>query len=266
MIQIAIVVFREVLEIALILGILASASKEIKHRSNYILTGLTLGIIASIALAFFTDQISASLEGMGQEFFNGLILIASAFMIGWTTLWMQKHARTLSSELKRLSTSVKEGRKPLYALLVVVLLSVIREGTEIVLFTYSYFVSGTKLSHIIIGLIIGIAGGSLIGLTLYLGIMKAFGKYFFSVTSWMLVFFASGIAIAGVGFWQNAEIIPSLKNPAIDLSNIISQQSFFGKFLNIFFGYIDQPSLMQVIVYFSCLTTLIIGLRIAKKV
>ena len=266
MLQIAIVVFREVLEIALILGILASASKEIKHRSNYILTGLTLGIIASIALAFFTDQISASLEGMGQEFFNGLILIASAFMIGWTTLWMQKHARTLSSELKRLSASVKEGRKPLYALLVVVLLSVIREGTEIVLFTYSYYVSGTEIYHIIAGLIIGIAGGSMIGLALYLGIMKAFGRYFFSVTSWLLIFFASGIAMAGVGFWQNANIVPSFKNPIIDLSNIISQQSFVGKFLNIFFGYIDQPSAMQLIVYFACLIILIIGLKIAKKV
>lgn len=266
MLQIAIVVFREVLEIALILGILASASKEIKHRSNYILTGLALGIIASIALAFFTDQISASLEGMGQEFFNGLILIASAFMIGWTTLWMQKHAKTLTSELKRLSISVKEGRKPLYALLIVVLLSVLREGTEIVLFTYSYYVSGTQINHIIAGLIFGILGGSMIGLALYLGIMKAFGRHFFTVTSWLLIFFASGIAMAGIGFWQNAEIIPSLKNPAIDLSNIIAQQSFFGKFLNIFFGYIDQPSLMQLIVYFSCLTTLIIGLKIARKV
>jgi high-affinity Fe2+/Pb2+ permease len=37
MLQIAIVVFREVLEIALILGILASSTKEIKGRSNYIL-------------------------------------------------------------------------------------------------------------------------------------------------------------------------------------------------------------------------------------
>ena len=53
MLQIAIVVFREVLEIALILGILASSTKEIKGRSNYILAGLFLGIAISIALAFF---------------------------------------------------------------------------------------------------------------------------------------------------------------------------------------------------------------------
>ncbi len=266
MLQIAIVVFREVLEIALILGILASATKEIKGRSNYILAGLFIGISLSIALAFFTDQISNSLNGMGQEFFNGLILLASAFMIGWTILWMQKHARNLSGELKRLGNSVKEGKKPLYALLIAVLFSVVREGTEIVLFTYSYFISGVKIYHLIGGLITGIFCGSLVGIALYLGILKAFGKYFFAITSWLLIFFASGIASAGIGFWQNAEIIPSLKNPAIDLSDIISQQSWLGKILNIFFGYIDQPSGMQLLVYFLTLTILIIGLRIAKKI
>ena len=266
MLQIAIVVFREVLEIALILGILASSTKEIKGRSNYILAGLFLGIVISIALAFFTDQISNSLNGMGQEFFNGLILLASAFMIGWTTLWMQKHARNLSGELKRLGNSIKDGKKPLYALLIAVLFSVIREGTEIVLFTYSYFISGIKIYYLIGGLVTGIFCGSLVGIALYIGILKAFGKYFFTITSWLLIFFASGIASAGIGFWQNAQIIPSLKNPVIDLSNIISQQSFLGKFLNIFLGYIDQPSGMQLLVYFSTLSILIIGLKIAKKI
>jgi high-affinity Fe2+/Pb2+ permease len=70
----------------------------------------------------------------------------------------------------------------------------------------------------------------------------------------------------GIGFWQNADIVPSFKNPAIDLSNIIAQNSWLGKFLNIFFGYIDQPSAMQLIVYFSTLTILLIGLKIAKKI
>ena len=70
MLQIAIVVFREVLEIALILGILASATKEIKGRGNYIFAGLVIGILLAITLAFFTDKISNSLNGMGQEFFH----------------------------------------------------------------------------------------------------------------------------------------------------------------------------------------------------
>lgn len=265
MLQIAIVVFREILEVSLILGILTAATKDIPGRTKWILTGLGIGIIASLALAFSTDKISESLDGMGQEFFNGLILIAAAVMIGWTVLWMQKHAKSISGELKRLGTSIREGHKPLYILAVVVLLSVLREGIEIVLFTYSYYISGTAISEIIFGLVLGVIAGGAVGAALYLGILKAAGKYFFIVTTWILIFLASGIAASGIGFWINADIVPALGNPAIDLSGILSQESFLGKFLHIFFGYIDQPAGSQLIAYFSTLIVLIIGLRVAKK-
>jgi len=263
MLQIAIVVFREILEISLILGILTAATKEIPGRTKWIASGLTLGIAASLLLAFFTDKISESLDGMGQEFFNGLILISASVMIGWTVLWMQKHARSISGELKRLSNSVREGKKPLYILLVVVFLSVLRESAEVVLFTYSYYVSGTEISGIISGLIAGLILGSAVGFALYLGILKAFGKYFFIVTTWLLIFLSAGIASQGIGFWINAQITPTLGE--FDFSMILSQQSFIGKFLHIFFGYIDQPAGAQLLTYFVTLAALIIGLKIAKK-
>jgi high-affinity iron transporter len=96
--------------------------------------------------------------------------------------------------------------------------------------------------------------------------LKAFGKYFFIVTSWLLIFFASGIAASGIGFWINAEIVSALGNPAFDLSEILSQESIFGQFLHMFFGYIDRPAGTQLIVYFTTLATLSLGLKIAKKV
>lgn len=264
--QIAIVVFREVLEIALILGILTSASKEIVNRGRWILGGLFLGIIASILLALFTDKISSSLDGMGQEFFNGLILLSASFMIGWTVLWMQKHAKSLSGELKRLTHSVKEGRKPLYALSIVVLLSVIREGAEIVLFSYSYFVSGVGIYQIIVGIVAGLFCGSLLGLALYFGLLKAFGRYFFLISSWLLIFFASATASSGIRFWGDAKIVDPIIDPFIDLSSTLSQQSILGKFLHITIGYIDKPSLAQIITYFTVLVGLGVGLKIAKKI
>jgi len=265
MLQITIVVFREILEVALIVGILTAATKEISGRAKWIWSGLGLGVAASILLAISTDKISESLDGMGQEFFNGLILLAAAIMIGWTVLWMQKHAKSISGELKRLGHSIRDGKKPLYILLVVVFLSVLRESAEIVLFTYSYFISGTPFNEIIFGLIAGLLLGISCGAALYFGMLKAFGKYFFSVTTWILIFLASGIAAAGIGFWINAEIVPALGNPACDLSQILSQESLFGKFLHIFFGYIDRPAGSQLIAYFTTLTMLILGLKVAKK-
>lgn len=266
MLQIAIIVFREILEISLIVGILTAATKDINGRNKWIIGGLALGVFASLILAFSTDKISESLDGMGQEFFNGLILLSTAVMIGWTVLWMQKHAKSLSGDLKNLSKAVKKGQKPLYALLIAVFFTVLRECAEIVLFTYSSYISGTSTSKILAGLSIGIILGSTVGIALYFGILKMFGRYFFAITSWILVFFAAGIAAQGIGFWINAEIVPALQDPIFDSSQILSQQSFFGQFLNIFFGYMDQPTGSQLIAYFTMLIFLATGLRIAKKI
>jgi high-affinity iron transporter len=265
MLQISIVVFREILEIALILGILIAATKSVQNRGKWILFGLISGICGCITLAFFTNKISESFEGMGQELFNGSILIAASIMISWTVLWMQKHAKTISQELKKLSHDVKEGKKPLYILAIVVFLSVLREGAEIVLFTYSAYISGTALLKVGIGLIIGIILGSLVGLALYLGMLKAFGRYFFIITTWMLVFLAAGITSQAIGFWINAEFIPPLINPLWDSSFILSQNSVFGKFLHIFLGYIERPAATQIIGYIANLLVLVIGLKLVNS-
>ncbi|MBU6338365.1 MAG: FTR1 family protein [Rickettsiales bacterium] len=265
MFQIAIVVFREILEVALIVGILVAATKNILNRSKWILSGVACGFLASLILAFFTDKISESLNGVGQEVFNGVILLSASIMISSTVLWMQKHAKSLSGELKKLGNAIREGNKPLYALLLVTFFSVLRESAEIVLFTYSSYISGVELSEIILGLLIGVVSGSLVGAALYFGIIKASGKYFFIVTTWILVFLASGITASGVGFFINAEILPSLGDQIWDTSMVISQTSFVGKILNIFLGYIDRPSGMQVLAYLTNLMILVIGLKLIKK-
>jgi len=265
-IQIAIVVFREILEIALILGILASATKKIENRSVAIFGGLILGIIVSAIIALFTDKISSALDGMGQEFFNGLILLSASFMIAWTVLWMQKHSKSLSAELRSLGTAVSSGKKPLYALSIVVMLSIVREGAEIVLFTYSYYISGVEIYQIVIGLLSGFFCGSLLGIALYFGLLKTFGKYFFIVSSWLLIFFSANTASMGIKFLSDAQIVDPIIDPVFDLSNILPQQSIFGEFLHIIFGYVDNPSMAQLITYLTLLIGLAIGLHIAKKI
>ncbi len=265
MLQIIIVVFREILEISLIVGILTAATKTIPHRSRWIISGLILGFVGSLFLALFTDTISQSLDGFGQEIFNGLVLLSAAIMISWTIIWMQKHAKTLSGELKQLSNSIQTGKKPLYSLLVVVFLSVLREGAEIVLFCYSAYISGIEMQKIILGLMVGVTFGVILGAALYLGMLKMFGRYFFSVTTWILVFLACGITAQALGFWINADIVLALANPAWDSSQILSQNSMFGEFLHIFIGYLDRPYGMQIIAYLVNLIILIIGLHLAKK-
>jgi high-affinity iron transporter len=265
MLQIIIVVFREIFEIALITGILTAATKKISGRGKYIASGLFLGFTGSLALAFFTDKISEGFDGLGQEVFNGVILASAAVMISWTILWMQKHAKTISGELKHLGQEVKTGKAPLYSLLLVILFSTLREGAEVVLFTYSSFISGVDLQTILTGFAVGLSLGVAFGLALYFGMLKFFGRYFFPITTWILIFFASGILAQAFGFWINADLVPALADPLWDTSSILPQTEMFGKFLHIFFGYIDHPAGMQVIAYSFSLLFLTIGLHLTKK-
>ena len=266
MLQISIVIFREVLEIALIIGILTAATKNVVGSSKWLISGLFLGIVGAVAIAFFTDYISGAMNDMGQEFFNGLIMLSTSIMIGWTVLWMQKHSKTLGGELRKISNEVKEGKKPPLALLVLVMLSTLREGAEVVLFLYSSYISGLEKLSLISGFAIGSVAGASVGFALYFGILKAFGKYFFSFTTILLIFFSAGITANGIGFWNDAGIVPAIISPIFDGSNFISQDSYFGIFLNIFFGYIERPTASQLIAYVINILFLFFALKIAKKV
>lgn len=265
MLQIIIVVFREILEISLIVGILTAVTKNIPGRTKWIASGLLIGLTGSAALAFFTDKISETFDGLGQEIFNGIILATAAIMISWTVIWMQKHAKSISGELKHLSKSIKDGKAPLYSLLFVVLFSTLREGAEVVLFAYSSYISGVAIDQIFLGLFIGLSLGISFGFALYFGMLKIFGKYFFMVTTWILIFLASGIMAQAFGFWINADLLPALGNPLWDTSEILSQTSIFGKFLHIFLGYIDRPAGLQLIAYLVNLSVLATALKFAKK-
>jgi high-affinity iron transporter len=66
----ALIVFREVLEAALIIGIVAAATRDIPGRSRYIWAGIGLGIFGSILVAGMAEAISGFAQGMGQEIFN----------------------------------------------------------------------------------------------------------------------------------------------------------------------------------------------------
>lgn len=265
MLQVFIVVFREIIEVALIVGILTAATKDIYQRDRYIIGGLVAGVIGAICLAFAMDGISGMLDGDGQEVFNGLVLISAALLVTWTVIWMQKHAKSLSGELKSLANKVRTGDKTILSLFLVTALAVLREGSEVVLFTYGIYMSGISFLQLLIGLASGILCGSLCGLALYYGMMKLFGRYFFKVTTWILVFLSCAIFSQGVGYLVNVELLPAIIDPIWDSSSILSDQSVFGKVLNIFIGYVDQPSATVLIAYLLNLSVLIIGLNLSKR-
>lgn len=266
MLKIAIIVFREMLEIALVISILVAATQGIKGRNKWIFAGIGLGILGSVLLAFFTDNISSSLDGVGQEIFNASILLVSSLMIAWTVIWMSKYGKQISSNLKKLGKSVADGHESLFALMPVVAFAVLREGTEIVLFSYGAFVSGDSIADLILGAATGLICGILVGFALYYGLIKVLGRHFFSITSWLLILLAAGMVSQAIGFLSNAGIVPEIIYPIWDSSFLISEEGILGKVLHALLGYIAKPSAAQIMGYLITISALIIGLNYDKLI
>ncbi len=261
MISFAIIIFREVLEIALVLGILLAATSGLKGRIKWIYGGIVLGIVGSLIVAVFAQVISDSMAGMGQEVFNAIVLFLAAILIISTVVWMRTHARELSQQLKKVGHDVKIGKKPLYTLLLVITLTVLRDGAEIVMFTHGVLASGEQIPQIIFGSLMGMIVGTAVGVAIYFGLIKMATRWVFDVTSWMLIFLAAGMVSQAVGFLAAAGFVPEIISPLWDTSCIISENSFLGKILHTLVGYCARPSAIQMISYVLTLGVITMVMR-----
>jgi high-affinity iron transporter len=182
MLPIAVLIFREVLEAALIISIVCAATRGVPGRTAWVTAGVGAGIIGAIIVAVFAETIMQSAAGLGQEILNAIILFLAVLMLAWHNIWMASHARELTAQMKAVGTAVREGRQELLALLVVVGLAVLREGSEIVLFVYGVFAGGTQTSQMLAGSVAGLAAGAGVGFALYFGLLRIPTRHLFTVT------------------------------------------------------------------------------------
>jgi high-affinity iron transporter len=251
-----IIVFREVLEAALIVGIVLAAARGVPRRHLWISAGIGGGVLGALVVASLAGEIAAAVEGFGQELFNAGILFAAVGMLGWHNIWMQRHGRELAASATAVGRAVLAGARPLYALAIVVGIAVLREGSEIVLFLYSIWVAGgSSASSMLAGGALGLAAGAGAGAGIYFGLLAIPLRYLFAVTSWLILFLAAGMASQGAAFLLQADLLPALGNNLWDTSYVLSEGSLLGQLMHVLLGYSAQPAGIQLVFY---LTTLIV--------
>src|SRR5512142_570898 len=155
-----IIVFREMIEAGLIVGIVMAATQGVAGRGRWIAIGIGGGLAGAAIVASFAGVISQAFEGSGQELFNAGVLGLAVVMLMWHNAWMARHGREIAAEMRSIGTAVSEGAKPLTALAVVVGLAVLREGSEVVLFLYGIFAQGTSGLSLLSGGVLGIIAGA----------------------------------------------------------------------------------------------------------
>ena len=258
----AVIVFREVLEAALIIAVVMGASRGAVGRGRWISGGIALGVIGACVVAAFAGRIADALDGVGQELFNAGVLLLAVVMLAWHNIWMSAHGRKLAEEMRRLGRDVVIGSKPLSAMLAVTFLAVLREGSETVLFLYGLTAGGAGQLALIGGGMLGLTAGALLGYALYQGLVRIPLRRFFTVTGWIVLLLAAGLAASAADYLNQAGVLPALSTQVWDTSHLLSQNSLMGQTLHILVGYQDRPSGIGLLAYVVTLVLIVALMRL----
>jgi high-affinity iron transporter len=258
MLAVAIIVFREILEAGLIVGIVMAASVGIPGRNQWIATGIAGGVLGAALVAWFAASIAQAFEGNGQELLNASVLVLAVCMLAWHNIWMASHARELAAHASALGRQVAAGTRPLAALALITGAAVLREGSETVLFVYGITASdqGGSAAALVAGGLLGVAGGVAAGTLIYLGLLRMPVRRLFAVTSWMVLLLAGGLAAQAAAFLVQAGLLPALGNQMWDTSFILPDDSLAGRIMHTLVGYVARPEGIQLLIFVATLVAI----------
>ena len=255
-----VIVFREVIEAGLIVGIVLAATQGVPRRSLWVTYGVGGGVLGACLVAAFAGELASLFEGSGQEIFNATILLLAVCMLTWHNVWMAGHGREMARAMKAVGVEVSAGQRSLAALAIVVGVAVLREGSEVVLFLYGIASQGgTSQSAMLIGGALGLIAGAGVSALMFLGLLQIPAGKLFSVTAWLITLLAAGMAAQAVLFLQQGGYLQVLQSTLWDTSWLLSQDSIGGRLLHTLIGYSDAPNGAQLIAYVATIV-IIMGL------
>ena len=258
-----IIVFREVFEAGLIVGIVLAVTRSVPQRGLWVTGGVAGGVLGACIVAAFAGVLSEAFAGAGQELFNATVLLIAVVMLTWHNVWMARHGRELAAEMRAAGEAVASGRSSLAALAIVVGVATLREGAEVVLFLYGILASGgTSEASVFLGGVLGLVLGALVCALAYFGLLRIPGRYLFAVTSIMIAFLAAGMAAQAVQFLAQADVLTAFGTVMWDTSWLLSDGSVIGKALHTLVGYNDRPTGMQIVVYLATLLMMFVLMRL----
>jgi high-affinity iron transporter len=266
MLSALLIVFREVIEAGLIVGIVLAATAGVPRRSIFVGLGVLGGVIGACLVALFAGELAALFQGSGQELFNAAILLLAVAMLTWHNVWMASHGREMARELKAAGHDVISGKRTLAALGVVVGVAVLREGSEVVLFLYGIVAQGgTSNATLAFGGALGLLAGAAVSALMYFGLLTIPAHRLFTVTSGLITLLAAGMAAQAVLSLQNGGYINALTNTLWDTSWLLPEDGIAGRLLHTLVGYSEAPNGAQLIAYLATIAMMIVLMRIVGK-
>ena len=245
---------RETLEASLVVGIVLAYLNKTNNQSykKSVYYAILAGILVSIIAAFGFIFLAGEFKGISEQIFEGTTMVLGSVLITTMILWMMKQ-RHLTKDIEGKVEKSLLNESPMTShlgIFFVVFVAIIREGIETVIFMNAIkYESGISFISGSLGIITAIA----IGVLFFLGTKKINLKKLFNISSILLILFAAGLATHGIHEFVEAKIVSGIITPLYDSSHILSESSVVGSFMKGLFGYVSDPSLLEVIVYLGYL-------------
>jgi high-affinity iron transporter len=262
----ALIVFRESLEAALFVGIVAAATRGLLARGRWLGAGVAIGVFGALVLAALAPHVSSWFDGLGQDMINITVLSIALAMLLWHCIWVAAHSREMAAQARRLGESVQQGDRKPWALLIAVALAVLREGAETVLFVAGAITGGsTAFGDVALAVVIGVGLGAGAGAIIYAGLARVPTRHIFTTTNVLIAILAGSIASQLVKSLAQAGLLERWTAPVWDSSSLLSPDSALGTLLHALVGYDATPSAAQLTSYLAVLAFIYAGTRIMRR-
>lgn len=274
MAQSFLILFRETLEVALIVGIVLgylvrSGQGQLRWM---VYLGLAAGTAASLVVALLFQRLAGGLSGRGEAIFEGVTMLVGAALLTTLILWVARKANVAGELEKRVHREM--GRAGRAGLILLVFVSVLREGVESVIFLGAARMASPERN--LLGALLGILTAAVLGFLFFRGTLRIRLGRFFAVMNVLLVLFAAGLVAHGIHELQEAGTLPTLIehvwdiNPAYSAESgsppILHEDGGVGSVLEGLFGYNGDPSLIEVLGYLLYLgAAVLLWLRVGRR-
>ena len=253
---------REGLEAGLIVGILVAYAVKAGRRD--VLPKLWIGVAASIVIMLGLGALLTwgpyGLSFQAQEIIGGVMSIVAVGLVSWMVFWMNHHAAELAGDLRGKLDSAMAGAG--YGIVIVALVSVLREGIETALFVWANVASQANGPLAAIGAFLGILSAVVLSWLIYRGLIRVNLRKFFGWTGAFLIVVAAGVLAYGIGDLQEAGLLPHTA-PLYSVAGVLSLSSPIGAFLGGVFNFNPEPTLLQFVAWWSYL--IVVGGLFARQ-
>jgi high-affinity iron transporter len=274
-----VITLREGVEAALVVGIVLACLKKAKagELTPWVYAGVVVGLIASAfvgvlfswaiqALSATYPQYAPVIEPLLEAVF-GVIAIA---MLSWMLIWMTQQARSLKAEVEgAIASAINQNQGAGWAVFSLILIAVLREGFETVLFIVAKFQQGLVPA---LGAIGGIAVASGIGVLLFKWGVKINIRLFFQIMGVLLLLIVAGLVVSSTAdfdefvkalaqmdrksdalcfyYDQFAQYHSCILGPLVwNTSGFLPDNQFPGLVFKALFGYREKIYLVQAVGY-----------------